>query len=273
MKKLFYIGFCLVLAMGLGCAITDYDVITDNDQVKNGGSGVVNTNGKAKITPSAQIATTYSDGTDELFSMVDQKSDGTGTITTYNNFSSGSDPIFHDDLYCNPDWNGCSIFTAPDNNDGNLFDGSANNNCSGARSLSVLLSTSRYYGECGRARVDMNDRLTVLNSGQVNAWGGLAYNLNRGNFGVRLQKEGAQIVNVPVFGNIAATITMDGGRRAHLDLQNSMISNSIDAIHSTVASHGAGAYTIYLDYMGVTVDLPIAFTDPADIREFNQMKF
>ena len=91
MKKLIYVAFCLVLAMGVGCAITNYDVITDNDQGSGSGApnSVVNTNGKAKITPSAQIATSYSDGNDELFSMIDQKGDGTATITTYNNFSTG----------------------------------------------------------------------------------------------------------------------------------------------------------------------------------------
>ena len=36
MKKALYLGFCLVLAMGVDCAITDYDLIVDNDQVSNG---------------------------------------------------------------------------------------------------------------------------------------------------------------------------------------------------------------------------------------------
>ena len=61
MKKALYLGFCLVLAMGVGCAITDYELIVDNDQVSNGqGTGVVNTNGKALIM-SGGIATIWSD--------------------------------------------------------------------------------------------------------------------------------------------------------------------------------------------------------------------
>ena len=58
MKKLFYLGFCVMLSLGVGCAITNYELITDNDQVSNGqGSGVVNTNGKAHIRESSQIGT------------------------------------------------------------------------------------------------------------------------------------------------------------------------------------------------------------------------
>ena len=132
MKKVLYLGFCLVLAMGVGCAITNYSLITDNDQVSNGqGSGVVNTNGKAKMT-SQQVATIWPDGSDELFSFIDQKADGTAVITTYNNFSTGGDPTFHSDLYCNTAWNGCAIWTAPDDNVGDIFDGTFNANCAGA---------------------------------------------------------------------------------------------------------------------------------------------
>jgi hypothetical protein len=152
MKKLSYLAFCLVLVAGFGCAITNYGTITDNNQAQAGPQGVqpvINTAGKAHIMETSQIATIWSDGTDEFINFVDQKADGTATLTTYNNFSTGSEPIFHDDLYCNTAWNGCSIFTAPDDNDSNIFDGTTNLNCSGARSLSILLSTGRYYGECG----------------------------------------------------------------------------------------------------------------------------
>ena len=130
MKFIIYGTFCFCLVVGFGCAITDYDIITDNDQGSGSdpAQGIVNTSGKAKIVPSVQVATMFSDGTDETFSMIDQKADGTATITTYNNYSTGDGAVFHDDLYCNPDWNGCSILTAPDNNDGNLFDGMRNMN-------------------------------------------------------------------------------------------------------------------------------------------------
>ena len=81
MKKVSYLAFCLLLVAGFGCAITNYGIITDNDQVSNGqGSGVVDTKGKAKLFESSQIATIWPDGTDELFSMIDQKADVWPTI-------------------------------------------------------------------------------------------------------------------------------------------------------------------------------------------------
>jgi hypothetical protein len=150
MKKLFVFGFAAAAAMGFGCAITNYDLITDNDQ-----GGVVNTNGKAYIRQSSQVATNWPDGNDNLVWFVDQKANGDRTLTTYNYATSATGDPFKDDLYCSPDWNGCAITTASDPQDGDVddFDYRANTNCSGFRSLSLLVSTTRYYGECGRAAV------------------------------------------------------------------------------------------------------------------------
>jgi hypothetical protein len=170
MRKLFYLGFCAVLAMGIGCAITNYDLITDNDQVYKDNCtfpncpATVNTNGKAHIIESSQVATIWDDGVDELFTNVDQKANGDRTLTTYNNFSTFDGPWWHDDFYCNPDWNGCAIWTAPDPQTGDvsLFDGQWNQNCLGSRSLFYLISTPRYYGECGRDV--LADKIGMLNA-------------------------------------------------------------------------------------------------------------
>jgi hypothetical protein len=150
MKKLFYLGFCLVLAMGVGCAITNYPVIVDYYT-----GAVENTNGKALIANDSQVATIWSDGADNLFSMIDQKANGDGTLTTYNYYTTDGS-YFIDFDYCSPDWNGCAIVTAP--NGGDPFDRSVNYNCAGARSLSLFLSAAR-YGECGRLSVQEKGRL------------------------------------------------------------------------------------------------------------------
>jgi hypothetical protein len=165
--------------MGLGCAITDYETITDNDQVSSGKEGhfdPYNTNGKAHLM-TGQVATIWPDGSDELINFVDQKANGDRTMTLYNNFNSdyptnqaaGEKPTFHDDNYCNPDWSGCAIWTAhdpPGNVFSPAFDGTWNQNCSGSRSLSVLVATTRYYGECGRTEWTLQDRMQLAMMGE-----------------------------------------------------------------------------------------------------------
>jgi len=155
MKKLFYLGVCIVLAMGVGCATTNYALITDNNQVKQAGGigATVNTSGKAHIREGIQIATLYPDGADNLFSFVDQKANGDRTLTTYNNWSP-SYPIFHSDFYCNPDWQGCSVITSSDPEVGDVdnYDYKANWGCiTSFNSISYVVNSSRYYGECGRS--------------------------------------------------------------------------------------------------------------------------
>jgi hypothetical protein len=241
MRKLLYLGFCLVLLAGFGCAITDYGIITDNNQSNAAGSGdasagtqkATNTNGKAHIKETSQIATIWPDGTDELINFVDQKSDATATLTTYNNFSTGSEPTFHDDLYCNPDWNGCSVFTADDNNGPVLFDGSSNPNCSGARSLSLLLSTGRYYGECGRnaAKWSMDDKIQALSSGiEAEAFGrrGLLWNVRSGdaNITARNLETGMSFV-VPTFGSEFDHFFSESGNVSFTWLDHAMIGQAV----------------------------------------------
>lgn len=261
MKKLFYLGFCLVLVMAFGCAITDYGTITDNDQTQNGqGNGTINTNGKAHILESSQVATIWSDGSDELFSFIDQKGDGTATLTTYNNFSSGSDPTFHDDFYCNPDWQGCSIFTAQDDNDGNLFDGVGNTNCFGWRSISVLLSSGRYYGECGRQRLSLEDKLNFAALGELRQkYGhmGLLYNLNSSNTSLFLDNGQGSVAQLPLRGN--AEFWMSGERNvASLDLTNPLMGQFGRAYANWLADNGTGQTTATLCVSGVCADFVIA---------------
>jgi len=211
MRKLLYLGFCLLIVAGFGCAITDYGIITDNNQTKAGAAKedpnrATNTAGKAHIIETSQIATIWPDGTDELFSFVDQKADATATITTYNNFSTGSEPTFHSDLYCNASWSGCAIWTAPDDNGPILFDGKWNQNCAGSRSLSLLLGTGRYYGECGQqqAKLSIQDKISLLGSAvEAKAFGrsGLLWNLDSSDTSISVRNlDNGVTVNVPFYG-------------------------------------------------------------------------
>ena len=252
MRKLFYLAFCVVLAMGVGCAITAYDTITDNDQGNGGSSGTINTSGKAHIIEGIQIATIWSDGNDELFTMVNQSSNGDRSLTTYNNFSTSAGPTFHDDLYCNPDWNGCSVFTAPDPA-GGLFDGTPNFNCSGARSLQVLLSTGRYYGECGRMRLPLADRLNLLNLGRIGVkYGkeGLFYDLTRNSFSLWLDNNSGIRTMVPITGSAQLFASPDDSTGA-VDLTNSLLAPMGRYIANWVEQNSTEVTTAETCYMGV----------------------
>lgn len=278
MKKLLYLGFCLVLAMGVGCAITNYSLITDNDQVSNGqGSGVINTNGKAKIT-SAQVATIWPDGSDELFTMVDQKTNGDRTLTTYNNFSTGGDPTFLDDFYCNPDWQGCAIYTAPDPEvgDDDIFDGSANANCFGARSLSVRLSTSRYYGECGRAKIGLSDRISLMNMGRLSTqFGseGLMFDFNRNNFTAILDNNAGVASSLPITGDYGMFVNFDGKGRIALDFSNPLAANVGRSLADFVRTYGTGHSTLTVSYNGISSSFEMGGMESSEILGFVNRKF
>ena len=254
----------LFLCVGiLGCAQTDYGIITDNDQLRGSypADTIVNTNGKALYGKSF-VATLYPDGNDQLFSMIDQKGDGTATITTYNNFSTGDGAIFKDDLYCNPDWNGCAIFTAPDDNDENLFDGRMNANCSGARSLSFLISTERYYSECGRMalgdKVDLKDKIALLNTfelGRIGSREALIKGLSSRNTSISLRKNGENI-HLPIFGGYEVGLFVNG--TFHIDATNSLNQRNYDALASIVDRNGLDRYDLTVTVEGISASWPVA---------------
>lgn len=281
MRKLFYLGFCLVLAMGVGCAITDYSLITDNDQVANGqGSGVVNTNGKAHIIESSQIATIWPDGTDEYFSMVDQKANGDRTITTYNNYSTGGAPTFHDDLYCNPDWSGCAIWSAPDpeTGDADIFDGSSNLNCAGARSLSLLLATSRYYGECGRAKMSLSDRLALANMGRLGTQmgrEGLLFDLNRNNLSITLNNNAGFASNLAITGDATLFLSANGRRLGTLNATNPLLANVGRGFADFLRTYGTNRTTVTVTYNGISMnwDLGGQKTNSSSVLSFVNSKW
>lgn len=258
-----YALFAACLSIAVGCAQTDYDLVTDSDQTLNGqGSGVVNTNGKAHFGK-AMVAIVWPDGNDELFAFVDQAANGDRVLTTYNNFSTGAQPTFHTDLYCNPDWQGCAIFTAPDPETGDVdpFDGRLNENCSGARSLSILTDTGRYYGECGRLRMPLGDRLSMLNMGRLGAaFGleGLYWDLHHSNTVVELDNEAGQTTTLGLSGSVRLLATPGPRPSAVVDLTNPLLGSTARRYADFLRDGATHATTARVTYNGITVSFRIA---------------
>jgi hypothetical protein len=252
MKKTFLFG-AIAMAMGFGCAITNYSLITDNDI----GGGAVNTNGKATIRQSSQVATTYPDGSDNLQWFVDQNQAGDRVLTTYNFFTTSGSP-FRDDLYCSPDKTGCAVVTAqdPEVGDADIFDYSWNQNCTGSRSLSLLLSTSRYYGECGRANGDRMQKALSLVSQMtpetINGKTWLKGVLNSTNTTYILNNHnGASAAFAPA-GDI--TVLFNGSqRRAQIGMQNPVTRQSLQAVRGWLTSHPGPYVTVNRVVNGVSM--------------------
>lgn len=251
------------LAAGVGCAQTDYTLITDEDQTLNGqGSGVVNTNGKAHFGK-ALVAVVWPDGNDELFSFVDQAANGDRVLTTYNNYSTGAQPTFHTDFYCNPDWQGCAIFTAPDPEVGDVdpFDGRLNENCSGARSLSILMDSGRYYGECGRVGLPLGDRIAAMNMARIGReYGleGLFWDFHHANTSVELDNESGRTVTLDLTGSIRTLVTPGPRPSAIVDLSNPLLGSTVRRYADFLRDDASHATTARVTYNGITVSFRIA---------------
>jgi hypothetical protein len=239
MKKLFYMGFCLVLAMGIGCAATNYPVIID------GYTGAIeNTNGKALIIPSSQVATLWSDGADNLFWMVDQKANGDQTITTYNYYTTDG-TNFIDFDYCSPDWTGCAIYTAPNPvvGDVDIFDGTPNYNCDGARSYSVRVSFGARYTECGRGimdRLNATQTMTELN-------GNLIANLSRANTQIIVGDQ-----NLSMVGVIPIELNLEGNGTLAIYADSPLMSRNLTNLHDLLSRTGT-THDVTINFNGFEV--------------------
>ena len=247
MRKLFYLGFCLVLAMGVGCAITDYELMFDSYSGE-----IINTNGKADIIPSSQVATIWPDGADNLFTMVDQKANGDRTLTTYNFFTTDG-TYFTDTTYCSPDWTGCAIWTAPDPEVGDVdpFDGAWNQNCAGSRSLSSLIGTTRYYGECGRSALSVQDRMALASAGAPKNEFTLTYNLTAANTSLFFDNNSGVKSLVPFLGNVGVELDVRGGREMLVRIDNPLFQNTLKSAADWAENYGSGFNTVTISFNGV----------------------
>lgn len=262
MKKLLYLGIAVALTMGFGCALTDYALITSNNQ-----SGPVNTNGKALVN-AGQIATIWDDGSDDIVWYVDQAANGDRSITNYDFFvPTGGPSFFQDRKYCNPGWNGCSMVTASDPQVGDVdpFDYRYNANCNGARSLSLLLSSSRYYGECGRTigRPSITDRASLLLSGKssnLNGESGTLFNVGPQNTSIGVTNDNGATFQIPVNGHtqVWARI-MSGTPKIAVYANNPVLATSWRAYGDFLARNATyNSTTFSITYAGVPVNFTVA---------------
>ncbi|NJN64125.1 MAG: hypothetical protein HC882_04105 [Acidobacteria bacterium] len=259
MKKLLYGVFALAMIASLGCAITDYPFVTDT---RGGYTGLIRTAHKAYITPSGQVATIYADGSDELFSLVYQNQYGDQKLYTFNNFDPTGAVSFLDQTYCDWQFEDCEIVRAwnPRQNDVDPFDYELFADCSGARSLSLLLSVGTRIGECGDGAFwsDKQALMGVFADLDTTSWrGGTAYVLpiNAGNTNITLTSAAGISETVPVFGAITGFVT------EKLQLAFPMTPNTrhqINYLRGWVAENGQNA-TMTFDYAGVSANLDLTF--------------
>jgi hypothetical protein len=210
MKKSLYLAFIAALALSMGCAISNYPVITDTEGDAAG--FVVNTNGKAQIIPSSQGITIFPDRNEELFSLVDQKFSGDQTITTYTNVSFGGSPYkFMGFQYCNPDWTGCAMMTADNPVGGANFVYTTNPNCQGWDGWSVTVSVGSRIAECGRTMLKDFDMVNALTGSMVDLGAGRnGINLNRRTVSLVGQDDMGHSFTMPIMGNHMLVVTDRG---------------------------------------------------------------
>ncbi len=265
MKKLAYLGFALVLAMGVGCALTDYPVITDVQQTKNGQSGIINTNGKAHVRGDGLIASGGADGVwHSQIWFIDQNFAGDQTITTYSYaapYYSGL--TFHGDLYCNPDWEGCAIVTAPNPylNDFDIYDYTFNAHCEGIQFLQYIVSISArypYYGECGRGMGKAN-MLAFLNMGRIEN-NQLVYDVNHNNTTILLDNKAGFTKAMPF--NANATLRLNGGvgtaLQGRIALNDPMIGTMMKDYADFLANNATRSTHVTIMYNGLGFGFDIA---------------
>jgi len=226
MKKPLTVGFGLAFAVsiatGVGCALTNYELIADSETGE-----IINTKGNAYIKQDVlQVAWEFPDGRDNLIWYVDQKANGDRKLSTVNYFTTGTQNPFKDELYCSPDWAGCKVATANDPEIGDVdeFDVELNPHCSGFRSLLILVTATRDYGECGRSRTqDRSLKMFALASEmqpvELDGVTWLRGNLSALNASLVLDNKNGRTYTLPVTSDIDITANF-AKRQALVDLTN-----------------------------------------------------
>ncbi len=156
-------AFLGLICLSIGCAITDYPVIFDSRGPYDN-NVLTGQYDQAYIIPTTQVATIWSDGSDETYTVVQQDWTGDQWLRTYNNFDPTASVIFLDQTYCdpvrqpgcvaivswNPDFPSCDNYPRPlkcDDSTDLYEDNYAT--CSGARSICFFIGVSSRIGECG----------------------------------------------------------------------------------------------------------------------------
>jgi hypothetical protein len=212
MKKMLFSVVVLALVLS-ACAVSDYPIITDD---RGSYSGVIRTGHKAYIIPTSSVATSYPDGSDELFSLVFQNQYGDQKIYTFNNFDPTDSVQLLDQTYCDWRYEGCEIAQAwnpanaliDDPLDYQFFA-----DCSGARSLSMLATFSSRVGECGDGAFMAHKQALATEFANLasSTWRGRnAYivPLDGSNLSLTLSTAGVS-QTVPIYGTFNGFITED----------------------------------------------------------------
>jgi hypothetical protein len=255
MKKLLLGALVLALA-ATGCAVTDYPVITDD---RGSYSGIIRTGHKAYVVPTSQIATIYDDGSDELFTMVYQSQYGDQKLYTFNNFDPTASVVLMDQTYCDWRYDGCEILRAWNPANANIddpLDYEFFPDCSGARSLSLLVGQSSRLAECGDKML-MADKQGVMaefaNLATTTWRGGVAYVLPINAENTSVSMDG---VSAPIYGQFTAFVT--GG----MDLvvpATPNLRHELNWLANHVGKYGNEA-NVTLTYGSVSAQLRMAFS-------------
>jgi len=252
MKKLLLSALVLAAA---GCAITDYPVITDETGAF---TGIIRTGHKAYVMPTSQIATIWDDGSDELFTMVLQNQYGDQKLYTFNNFDPTASVLFLDQTYCDWRYTGCEIVRAwnphnvavDDPMDYEFFP-----DCSGARSLSMIVGNESRVGECGDVidRQQFAAEFAALPRTTFRGQTAYVLSFNSGNTSVSLND-----TSMPIFGAFNAVMTND------LNIALPMTPNmrhELRWLQNYIAEYGPKA-TLGVTYGSVTTDFNVSFAAP-----------
>ena len=257
-RRLFVVLWLVTVLTCIGCAYTDYPIITDS---RGDYSGIIRTAHQAYIRPELEVAVVFPDGSDELFSMVLQNQYGDQTIYTYNNFDPTASVLFLDQTYCDWRYDGCAVVEAwnPRQND-RLFDRQVFTECSGARLVDLYFAAGERIGECGDMIFGDNSQALAqvfADLGETTWRGGRAYlaPMHAGNLRVELVDRGGATTVMPIFGHHELIVTDD--LRAVLPMKPNM-RHQFAWLGAWVAEHGARA-TIRWDYAGVAGSIEVMF--------------
>ncbi len=266
MKKIL-LGALLLATVAAGCAITDYPVITDR---RGGFEGVIRTGHKAYVLPTSQVATIFDDGSDELFSMVYQNQYGDQKLYTFNNFDPTASVLFLDQTYCDWRYEGCEIVRAWNPANGaidDIFDYEFFPDCSGARSLSLLVSQTSRLAECGD-RLFAADKQSLMGE-----FAGLATTTWRGDtaYVLPINADTTSIaldgVAFPIYGQITGFVT----DRFNLVLpMTPNVRHELAWLTDFVAKNGRQA-NMTISYGSINANVNVAFA--ADGLAYNLNRF
>lgn len=159
MRKL--LAVATMVAFSSGCALTNYPVITDRDQVRQAnGTHIVNTTGRAFVAQKVQVASFVGDKSYNAVWFADQDQKGNQSLFTHMNIGTVADPdtYFHGTVYMNDNRNTCWNLRADNPVTGDTpFDFQINENCPGTETLVLLLSKSARTQEAGKDANNGND--------------------------------------------------------------------------------------------------------------------